>query len=81
MNIEALLERLGHAGVSTLIKVDELRMKEGGDAWTISMIGPALPEGDFIRIDGPSLQHCFSVGFAQLREYPGDWEWLPQLDS
>lgn len=81
MDIETLFEQLGRVGVSTLIKVDELRMKEGGDAWTISMIGPALPDGDFIRIDGPTLQHCLGAGLSQLREYPGDWEWLPRFNA
>ncbi len=80
LDIEWLLERLGQAGITAILKVDSERMAESGDAWTISMGGPGLGKGEYIRVDATTLKECLEKGFARLREYPGDWYWLPSTD-
>ncbi|MFD9355793.1 hypothetical protein [Streptomyces sp. NPDC060031] len=77
MNIEGIMEALGRAGVSVILKVDDERMAEGGDPWTVVLSGAALGERGFIRAETTSLGECIALALAQLRERPGDWD-LPE---
>ncbi|MFJ5681030.1 hypothetical protein [Streptomyces sp. NPDC093097] len=79
MDIETLMERLGKTGVTVLLKVDEPATAKDGRTWTVAMIGPALGEGNHIHLENRSLGECLKVAFEQLREYPGDWSWLPKI--
>ena len=77
-DIERLMEQLGLAGVSVILKVDHERMGEGRDPWTIVLSGLGVGERQFIRTDAPSLQDCLAYGLRELRSCPGDWSWLEQ---
>jgi hypothetical protein len=58
MDIEQLMERLGHSGVTMVLKVDNERMAEGAELWTRVMSGPGSGEQGFIRARSSSLSHC-----------------------
>ncbi|WP_438290446.1 hypothetical protein [Streptomyces sp. HUAS TT7] len=77
--IESLLESLGRAGVTSILKVDSERIMKDGNAWTISLGGSALGEFEYIRYDCPTLAECLESTFVRLRKFPGKWEWLPEL--
>ncbi|MEG8278625.1 hypothetical protein [Streptomyces sp. AHA2] len=76
MDIEQLMERLGRSGVSVILKVDDERMAEGGEPWTLVMSGPGLGEQGLIRAESRSLSDCLEQAISRLRSRPGDWEWL-----
>ncbi|MFJ9917455.1 hypothetical protein [Actinacidiphila glaucinigra] len=76
IDIEQLMERLGRSGVTVILKVDDERMAEGGEPWTLVMSGPGLGEQGFIRAESASLTDCLEQGFSRLRSRSGDWEWL-----
>jgi hypothetical protein len=78
VDVEQLMERLGRAGVTIILKVDHERAEPGGDLWTLVMSGPGLGERGLIRTDGPSLGFCLDYGLGELRTCPGDWDWLAQ---
>ncbi|MFH9229763.1 hypothetical protein ACH4NT_37320 [Streptomyces lydicus] len=79
MDIEQLMDKLGRSGVTVILKVDDERMAEGGEPWTLVMSGPGLGEQGFIRAESSSLNDCLEQGFARLRARPGDWEWLTEI--
>lgn len=81
MNIEQLMENLGRSGVTVILKVDDERMAEGGEFWTLVMSGPGLGSEKFIRAESLNLSECLEQGFARLRSLPGDWEWLAKLSE
>lgn len=76
MDIELLMDSLGRAGVTLVIKVDHERMAEGGRPWTVVMSGPAVGERGLIRTDSPSLQDGLDYALRELKSCPGDWSWL-----
>ncbi|WP_130800256.1 hypothetical protein [Streptomyces otsuchiensis] len=76
MDLEQLMDKLGRSGVTVILKVDDERMAEGGEPWTLVMSGPGLGEQGFIRAESSNLSDCLEQGFARLRARPGDWEWL-----
>lgn len=78
MDIEQLMERLGGAGVTVLIKMDDECMAVGAAPWTVLLSGSALADQGFIRAEGVSLRECLASAMARLRTRPGDWEWLAQ---
>lgn len=79
MDIEQLMDKLGRSGVTVILKVDDERMAEGGEPWTLVMSGPGLGEQGFIRAESSSLNDCLEQGFVRLRARPGDWEWLTEI--
>ncbi|MBA2806746.1 hypothetical protein E0500_004575 [Streptomyces sp. KM273126] len=79
MDIEQLMEKLGRSGVTVILKVDDERMAEGGEPWTLVMSGPGLGEQGFIRAESSSLSDCLEQGFTRLRARSGDWEWLTEI--
>ncbi|MFD7972545.1 hypothetical protein [Streptomyces clavifer] len=79
MDIEQLMDKLGRSGVTVILKVDDERMAEGGEPWTLVMSGPGLGEQGFIRAESCSLNDCLEQGFVRLRARPGDWEWLTEI--
>lgn len=76
MSIDALMEELGRSGVTVILKVDDERMAEGGEAWTVVLSGPGLGVEGFIRAESTSLSDCLEQVFVHLRSRPGDWGWL-----
>lgn len=51
MNVEQLVEKLGRSGFTVIFEVEDERMVEGGEPWTLVMPGPGVgPEG-FIRAE------------------------------
>ncbi|ARP70319.1 hypothetical protein LK07_11575 [Streptomyces pluripotens] len=79
MDIEQLMERLGRSGVTVIIKVDDERMAEGGEPWTVVMSGPAMGEQGFIRAESSNLDSCLEQALDRLRERRNDWEWLVDI--
>ncbi|MFF3920538.1 hypothetical protein ACFYZB_45530 [Streptomyces sp. NPDC001852] len=79
MNIEQLMERLGRSGVTVILKVDDERMTQGGEPWTLVMSGPGLGEQGFIRAESSSLTDVLEQGFRILQSRPGNWEWLGEI--
>jgi len=79
MDIEQLMERLGHSGVTVILKVDDERMSEGGEPWTLVMSGTALGDQQFIRAESASLKSCLELGLLRLRDRPGDWAWVADI--
>ncbi|MFD8936240.1 hypothetical protein ACFV0R_13460 [Streptomyces sp. NPDC059578] len=79
MDIEQLMDKLGRSGVTVILKMDDERMAEGGEPWTLVMSGPGLGEQGFIRAESSSLNDCLEQGFVRLRARPGDWEWLTEI--
>lgn len=79
MDIEQFMDKLGRSGVTVILKVDDERMAEGGEPWTLVMSGPGLGEQGFIRAESSSLNDCLEQGFTRLRARSGDWEWLTEI--
>lgn len=79
MDIEQLMDKLGRSGVTVILKMDDERMAEGREPWTLVMSGPGLGEQGFIRAESSSLNDCLEQGFVRLRARPGDWEWLTEI--
>ena len=79
MDIEQLMERLARSGVTVILKVDDERMAEGGESWTLVMSGPGLGEKGFIRAESENLPDCLQEGLDRLRQRPGDWGWLAEV--
>lgn len=79
MDIELIMEALGEAGVTTVIKCDHERSVLGGKPWTLVMSGLALGSSGPIHTDSRSLQDCLEFGFRELRKRPGNWDWLELL--
>ncbi|MFE6024052.1 hypothetical protein [Streptomyces niveus] len=79
MNIEQLMEKLGRSGVTVILKVDDERMTEGGEPWTLVMSGPGLGDQGFIRAESSSLSDCLEQGLTRLRARSSDWEWLTEI--
>ncbi|MCX5535758.1 hypothetical protein OG785_35030 [Streptomyces sp. NBC_00006] len=79
MDIEPLMEKLGRSGVTVILKVDDERMAEGKEPWTLVMSGPGLGEQGFIRSESSSLSGCLEQGFTRLRARSGNWEWLTEI--
>lgn len=78
MDIEQLMERLGRSGVTMILKVDDERMSEGGEPWTLVLSGRALGEQGFIRAESASFRDCLEQVLLRLRERPGDWAWVSE---
>ncbi|SOB84483.1 hypothetical protein SAMN06272789_4736 [Streptomyces sp. 1331.2] len=76
VDIELLMDQLGRAGVTVLLKVDHERMQTGHKPWTMVMSGPGLGERELIRTDAPTLQNCLKYCLRELSTCPGDWGWL-----
>lgn len=81
MDVEKFMERLGCAGVTVILKIDDERVRESGDPWTLVMSGNGLGGRSFIRAEAASLSDCLGQGIAQLRKCPGNWEWLTELSK
>ncbi|MFE7635896.1 hypothetical protein ACFU7Z_17885 [Kitasatospora sp. NPDC057518] len=79
MNIEKLMEGLGRAGVTVILKVDDERMADGGDPWTVVMSGRVLGDQGFIRAESSSLDECIEQAVERLRTRQGDWAWLREI--
>ncbi|MER6442916.1 hypothetical protein ABT275_42445 [Streptomyces sp. NPDC001185] len=79
MDIERLMDKLGRSGVTVILKMDDERMSEGEEPWTLVMSGPGLGEQGFIRAESSSLNDCLEQGFARLRSRPGNWDWLTEI--
>lgn len=79
MDIEQLMDKLGRSGVTVILKMDDERMAEGREPWTLVMSGPGLGEQGFIRAESSTLNDCLEQGFTRLRARPGDWEWLTEI--
>ncbi|MFI9325660.1 hypothetical protein ACIGXI_38585 [Kitasatospora aureofaciens] len=79
MDIEQLMENLGRSGVTAILKVDDERMAEGGEPWTVVLSGKGLGEQGFIRAESSSLDDCLEQALDRLRARPGDWEWLTEI--
>ncbi|MER7219660.1 hypothetical protein ABT407_30385 [Streptomyces eurythermus] len=75
-DLELLMDELGRAGVTVLVKVDHERMQTGIKPWTMVMSGPGLGERQHIRTDARDLQLCLRYCLRELSKCPGDWEWL-----
>lgn len=75
VDLELLMDELGRAGVTVLVKVDHERMHTGIKPWTMVMSGPGLGERH-IRTDARDLQLCLRYCLRELSKCPGDWEWL-----
>ncbi len=73
------MERLGRAGLTVLLKVDDERLAEGGPFWTVVLSGPALGNQGLIRAESASLTTCLHQALTRLRPHPGDWTWLPDF--
>jgi hypothetical protein len=80
MDVERFMDALGRSGVTVILKVDDVRMVEGGEPWTLVMSGSGLGDQQFIRIESSSLDDCLEQGFARLRARSGDWEWLAGIE-
>jgi hypothetical protein len=76
VDIEQLMERLGRSGVTVLVKIDDERVAEGSEPWTVLLSGKGVGEQGFIRAEATSLDACLAEVFDRLRARPGDWEWL-----
>ncbi|MFI2208888.1 hypothetical protein [Streptomyces sp. NPDC020141] len=76
VDVELLMDELGRAGITVLLKVDHERMQGGGKPWTVVLAGPGLGERELIRTDGPTLRKCLEYCLGELSTCPGDWEWL-----
>jgi hypothetical protein len=76
VDVEQLMERLGRAGVMVILKVDEERLRECGRPWTLVLSGPGLGGRAHIRTEAVTLRECLREGVTQLRQCPGDWDWL-----
>lgn len=76
VDVELLMDQLGRAGVTVLLKVDHERMLTGHKPWTMVMSGPGVGEQGLIRTDAPTLQNCLKYCLRELRKTPGDWGWL-----
>lgn len=79
VHIERLMEELGRSGVTMILKVDDERMVEGGEPWTVVLSGPGLGGEGFIRAEAFSLHDCLEQVFTRLRSRPGEWEWLAEV--
>jgi len=79
MDIGQIMESLGRSGVTVILKVDDERLAQGGEPWTLVMSGPGLGEQGFIRVESSCLNDCLRQGFAKLRDRSGDWEWLTDI--
>ncbi|MFJ4711854.1 hypothetical protein [Streptomyces sp. NPDC088785] len=64
MDIGQLMDKLGRSGVTVILKVDDERMVEGGEPWTLVMSGPGLGEQGFIRAESFTLDDCLEQGFT-----------------
>ncbi|MGW4399062.1 hypothetical protein ACWEHA_27575 [Amycolatopsis nivea] len=78
-DIEQLMDKLGRAGVTVILKVDDERMTEGGKPWTLVMSGPGLGGQGFIRAEAATLDDCLEQGLKRLRAGSGDFEWLAEI--
>ncbi|MFD9964024.1 hypothetical protein [Amycolatopsis sp. NPDC058986] len=79
MDIETLMTRLAEAGVTALIKVDDERMAEGGEAWTVVLSGAVMGEQGGIRAEAASLSDCVRIALQRLSDRPGDWSWTKDI--
>ncbi|SOD84403.1 hypothetical protein [Streptomyces sp. Ag109_G2-15] len=79
MNISQLMESLGRSGVTVILKVDDERMADGGEPWTVVMSGKVLGDQGFIRAESSSLDDCLEQAVSRLRSRPGDWGWLEEV--
>ncbi|GGR42362.1 hypothetical protein WEB32_26685 [Streptomyces netropsis] len=79
MNVEQLMEQLGRAGVSVLVKVDDVRMTEGRQPWTVVMTGAVLGEDEYVHVEASTLDECLKKAIGRLQACPGEWDWVTEL--
>jgi hypothetical protein len=78
VDLEHLMQHMGRAGVTMILKVDHERTKTGMNPWTLVLSGPGLGERGLIRTDSPALEFCLEYCLNELRTCPGDWAWLDE---
>ena len=78
MDVEHLMERLGRSGITVLLKYDHERAADGTRPSTLLLSGPGVG-GDLVRAEHTNLGTCFETVVKRLRERPGDWAWLADL--
>jgi hypothetical protein len=61
-----ILEWLGEQRVDAMVRVDAERMLAGEPAWTFVASGGPLAQA--VRADGATVEQCFSLAIAWLRE-------------
>ncbi|MFI1578064.1 hypothetical protein [Embleya sp. NPDC020630] len=76
IDIEGIMMRMGREGVTMLLKMDDERLADDAEPWTVVLSGPALGEQGFIRAEATTLGACLDQAFTRLRSRPGDWDWL-----
>ncbi|GAB3920877.1 hypothetical protein GCM10029976_007070 [Kribbella albertanoniae] len=64
--VEELLERLGRAGVTLLIQIDEPRVAAGDAPWIAMASGPGAPTGGFQVRGCETLEDCLVKVSADL---------------
>jgi hypothetical protein len=79
VELRQVMERLGHSGVTVLLKSDHERAADNTEPRTVLLSGPGV-EGIFIRAESANLDSCVGEVLGKLRARPVDWDWLPHLN-
>ncbi|SCL19273.1 hypothetical protein GA0070624_1720 [Micromonospora rhizosphaerae] len=73
IDVELLMDELGRAGVSVLLKVDHERTADFiGKPWTMLPSGPGLGERGLIRTDAKTLEDALDYCLGELVTCAGD---------
>lgn len=74
--IEELFEKLGMAGVTLLVHIEQPVLAAGGNPWTAQISGPAVRQGGIEVRDCGTFQECLQKSLTELRGGTGEWEWM-----